>query len=132
MIIVLSALLLLAVAGFCLSVSTRRQNQILQKQLAYLQNEYRAINSGHLGMGREIRKVSQEVAVFDSLKTTQPVFKKTAKTFEQAGLLLSRGASIDEVVEHFDIAPAEAELLAAMNFKVIQNNHSKSPQSRVA
>ncbi len=87
----------------------------LQKQLNQLQNEVRAINSGNLGMGRKINQCAEEIANVDLVKMSRDIPIANDKTYKQAGLLLSRGATIEEVVESCDIAPAEAELLAIMS-----------------
>lgn len=87
----------------------------LQKQLKQLQNEVRAINSGNLGMGRKINQCAEEIANVDFAKMSQDIPTANDKTYKQAGLLLSRGATIEEVVESCEIAPAEAELLAIMS-----------------
>jgi len=88
-------------------------NRRLKKQLDELQNEFRAMNSGHLGMGREIRRVMKEVAHVEELKQQSNDIRHD-KAYEQASLLLSRGATIEEVVESCNITPAEAELIAVM------------------
>ncbi len=86
----------------------------LQKQLSQLQNEVRAINSGNLGMGRKINQFAEEIANVEFGHVSQDLPMASEKTYQQAGLLLSRGATIEEVVDSCDIAPAEAELLAIM------------------
>ncbi|MCW8880283.1 MAG: DUF2802 domain-containing protein [Kangiellaceae bacterium] len=85
-----------------------------QKHIERLQNEFRAMNSGHLGMGREIKKVIKEIANAETTRQNQAVTATDEKTYDQAGLLLSRGATIEEVVESCSITPAEAELIAIM------------------
>jgi len=109
---------LLSVSILMLLVLCRRlasQHKALQKQLIYLQNEVRAITSGNLGMGRKINQFAEDIANVEMDKITQlsaPMVND--KSYQQAGLLLSRGATIEEVVDSCDIAPAEAELLAIM------------------
>ena len=88
--------------------------QFLQKQLSQLQNEIRAINSGNLGMGRKISRFAEDIANVEIGNLSQDIPMVSEKSYQQAGLLLSRGATIEEVVESCDIAPAEAELLAIM------------------
>jgi len=90
-----------------------RKYRLLFKHVNYLQNEIRAINSGNLCMGRKISRFAEEIANGDSGKFSSSVINE--KSYQQAGLLLSRGATIEEVVESCDIAPAEAELLAIMS-----------------
>ena len=109
---------LLSVSILMLLVLHRRllsQHKALQNRLVYLQNEVRAINSGNLGMGRKIHQFAEDIANVEMSKTshtTAPMVNE--KSYQQAGLLLARGATIEEVVESCDIAPAEAELLAIM------------------
>lgn len=86
----------------------------LKKQLNQLQNEVRAINSGNLGMGRKMSQFAEEIANVELGNISQDASVANDKTYQQAGLLLSRGATIEEVVESCEIAPAEAELLAIM------------------
>ena len=86
----------------------------LKKQLSQLQNEVRAINSGNLGMGHKMNQFAEEIANFEFGHISEDIPVVSNKTYQQAGLLLSRGATIEEVVESCDIAPAEAELLAIM------------------
>ncbi len=90
------------------------KSQSLQKQINQLQNEIRAINSGNLGMGRKINQFADDIANVEIGNLSQDLSGISEKTYQQAGLLLSRGATIEEVVESCDIAPAEAELLAIM------------------
>ncbi|WP_444998006.1 DUF2802 domain-containing protein [Aliikangiella sp. IMCC44359] len=122
---VVSSLLAVAllVVGYYL-FQLNQQHLKLNKKLTLLQNEVRAMNSGQLGMGREIRKVAQEIASVETsqqqqIQQSDPI----SKNFDQAGLLLSRGATIEEVVEAFDISPAEAELLAIMRNSAPSHTH---------
>ncbi len=92
----------------------RRAFLRLSKKLYNLENEFRAMNRGHLGMGREISKVSREIANVESVQEQKEHQGTDEKVYQQAGLLLARGATISEVVESCEIAPAEAELLAIM------------------
>lgn len=110
------SLFLLVIMGFCLIVTLRVYNKFakLSKSMVQLQNEFRAINSGQLGMGRVIRKVSEEIANVESLQQLSSHHGTSEKIYDQAGLLLARGATIEEVVESCDIAAAEAELIAIM------------------
>jgi len=85
----------------------------LNAQLVQLQNEVRAINSGNLVMGRKISQFAEEIASGE-LEPANTSSDASEKTYKQAGLLLERGATIEEVVETCEIAPAEAELLAVM------------------
>lgn len=85
----------------------------LQYKIFQLQNEVRAINSGNLGMGRKISQFAEEIANVD-INNTQQDTGQSEKNYQQASLLLSRGATIEEVVDSCDISPAEAELLAIM------------------
>ena len=86
----------------------------LQNQVIKLQNEIRAINSGNLGMGRKLNQCAEEIAKVEVSHIALDTPQTSEKTYQQAGLLLSRGATIEEVVESCDIAPAEAELIAIM------------------
>jgi len=108
---------LLAFSLIMLLVLFRRlsdRHRVLQNHLFNLQNEVRAINSGNLGMGRKINQFAEDIANVEMNKTAQVLPMTNEKSYQQAGLLLSRGATIEEVVESCDIAPAEAELLAVM------------------
>lgn len=87
---------------------------LLQKQILQLQNEIRAINSGNLGMGRTIKRFAEDIANAESLNPSNENELVSEKTYQQAALLLSRGASTDEVADSCDIPPAEVELLAIM------------------
>ncbi len=86
----------------------------LSLQHERLENQLRAINSGQLGMGREIRKFATEIANVEHVQQQESQKDSASKTFEQAGILLAKGVSIEEVVEVCEISPAEAELLAIM------------------
>jgi uncharacterized protein DUF2802 len=98
------------------------RSNLLEKRLIQLHNEVRAINSGNLGMGRKINQFAEEIANVEVKGLYQDTENVSEKTFQQAGLLLSRGATIEEVVDSCGIAPAEAELLAIMR-------HSSSRQT---
>ncbi|TQV81548.1 DUF2802 domain-containing protein [Aliikangiella coralliicola] len=102
-----------------LKVQTRYR--LLVKEVEQLKNEFRAMNSGHLGMGRELKRVFKEIA---QVENNHPgaVQGTSEKVYDQAGLLLSRGATIEEVVQSCDIAPAEAELLAIMRHSAPSHN----------
>jgi len=76
-------------------------------------------------MGRQVRDVSQFLSKFNSQQIKPDACDQ--KTYQQASMLLSRGASIDEVVDSFQIAPAEAELLS-----IICNKQVTSPASKEA
>jgi len=93
---------------------------LLQHQIFQLQNEIRAINSGNLGMGRKLNQCAEEIAKVEVNHIASDVSQTSEKIYQQAGLLLSRGATIEEVVESCDIAPAEAELLAIMKHSGIR------------
>jgi hypothetical protein len=88
-------------------------SKILQHKIFQLQNEIRAINSGNLGMGRKISRFAEEIANVD-INQLQQDSDQSEKSYQQASLLLSRGATIEEVVDSCEISPAEAELLAIM------------------
>lgn len=118
---------LLVVLCACLVVTLRvnARYQKTSKLLAQLQNEFRAMNSGQLGMGRKIRKVSEEIANVETAQQQNNHHGTSEKVYEQAGLLLSRGATIEEVVESCEIAPAEAELIAIMSHSAPSFNANK-------
>ncbi len=122
------SLVLLIVSGFSIFAIWRLTSQCnrLKKDLYLLQNEFRAMNSGHLGMGREISRVTSELADVENRQEQTQQSGPTAKIYEQAGLLLSRGASIEEVVESCEITSAEAELLAIMRHSAPTSYQSKS------
>lgn len=119
---------LLVACVICLTISLRVLSKYtkLSKTVSQLQNEIRAMNSGHLGMGREIRKVSKEVANVENIHQQTFSHGTSDKIYEQAGLLLSRGATIEEVVESCEITPAEAELIAIMRHSAPGYSHNKS------
>ena len=105
----------------------KKENKALHQEVFRLRNEFRAMNSGQVGMGREIRKVIEEMANVENIQQESMQQSTSAKTYEQAGLLLSRGASIEEVVESCEISAAEAELLA-----IVRNSapsHKKHAQA---
>lgn len=56
----------------------------------------------------------KEIANVETSQQNQAISATDEKTYDQAGLLLSRGATIEEVVESCAITPAEAELIAIM------------------
>lgn len=120
--ILVTAVILLAFCTLLVNRNLTKENADLRQSINQLQNEIRVINSGHLGMGREIRKVSREVAEQDTVQQTSHINRKNHKVYEQAGLLLSHGASFDEVIDSFNIAPAEVELMATMNKLSSKNN----------
>jgi len=124
-------LLLASSIGLLVSLRVNARCQKLSKALFHLQNEFRAMNSGHLGMGREILKVSKEIARVESICEHTGSQGVSDKIYAQAGLLLSRGATIDEVVESCEIAPAEAELLAIMQHSA-PSHQNRNGQSLVA
>ena len=110
--------LILVIVIYRLFILNRQMGES-KKELERLSNEFRAMNSGQLGMGREIRKVIQGMASVESLQQEQQeMTSSNGKAYEQAGVLLSRGATIEEVVETCGIAPAEAELLAIVRNQV--------------
>ena len=92
----------------------------LQRSVFQLQNEIKAINSGNLGMGKKINQCAEEIAKVDVEQLVTENSTTNEKVYQQAGLLLSRGATIEEVVESCDIAPAEAELLAIMKHSSVR------------
>ncbi len=111
------SLLNLLIIG-CLSLwVVRRTSQVsqLKKSVHQLENQILAMNSGHLGMGKQIKQVIKEMANVEEIQQSQAVLSPNEKTYEQASLLLSRGATIEEVVESCEITPSEAELLAIMS-----------------
>jgi len=108
---IVSLLLILVISGF--SYLARKQ-QKLQQKLLYIQNEIRAINSGNLGMGRKINKFAEDIANVEISHLSDQNEHISEKTYQQAGLLLERGATIDEVVDACDMSPAEVELLAIL------------------
>ena len=91
-----------------------KQHRAMQNKIFQLQNEVKAINSGNLGMGKKINQCAEEIAKVDLNGIINEKSLVNEKVYQQAGLLLERGATIEEVVEACEIAPAEAELLAIM------------------
>ncbi|MET1255958.1 DUF2802 domain-containing protein [Aliikangiella maris] len=124
-ILIISGTLIVSAAIAFYIVKLNRKITHLHQSVNRLENEMRAINSGHLGMGREIQRVVQNMANVENryFDKQQEQHQTSSRSFEQAGLLLSRGASIDEVVEAFDISPAEAELLAIMRNSAPTHSH---------
>jgi len=121
-------LVFLSLAFISLLIATRyllSKYRTLKEQLNQLQNEVRAINSGNLGMGRKMNRFAEEIANVEFGNISQDKSVANDKIYQQAGLLLSRGATIEEVVESCEIAPAEAELLAIMR-------HSQAVRPAVA
>lgn len=119
-------LLVVCIALFVMVRQLKAENNQLSKRVHALTNEFRAMSSGQVGMGRKIRKVVDEIAQVEDQQLTMQE-NTNNKTYEQAGLLLSRGATIEEVVESCDIAPAEAELIA-----ILRNSaptHFRQPQA---
>ncbi|MGX5173561.1 DUF2802 domain-containing protein [Aliikangiella sp. IMCC44653] len=114
----------LSVAFIALTWSHKHlKNQLLNanKQLYSLKNEFRAMNSGHLGMGRKLRAFAQEIASVEQAQQLTGQSDDNAKSFEQAGVLLAKGVSIEEVVQVCGISPAEAELLAILRHSAPAN-----------
>jgi hypothetical protein len=99
------------------------KQQLIQanKQLDTLKNEFRAMNSGHLGMGRKLRAFAQEIANVEQAQQLTGQNDDNSKSFEQAGVLLAKGVSIEEVVDVCGISPAEAELLAILRHSAPAN-----------
>ncbi|WP_196140476.1 DUF2802 domain-containing protein [Aliikangiella sp. G2MR2-5] len=89
------------------------KNRLLSAEVARLKNEFLAMNSGNLGMGRKIRALVREIEQVEAVRC-EPSEQANDRAYEQAGLLLTRGATIEEVVDACGITPAEAELLAIM------------------
>jgi len=94
-------------------LSTKYQS--LENQLQQIQNEIRAINSGNLGMGRTITRFAEDIANVEINSSQSDMSNVNEKIYRQAGLLLERGATVEEVVESCEITPSEAELLAVMH-----------------
>lgn len=112
----LSLVLAIACVLLCsLCLKIKADNRRILKSVHFLENQLRAMSSGHLGMGREIKRVAKEMANVEELKSSELSDGKNEKTYEQAGLLLARGATIEEVVAACEITPAEAELIAIMS-----------------
>jgi len=89
--------------------------RMLENQLQQIQNEIRAINSGNLGMGRKIIRFANDIANVEINSSQSEMSNVDEKIYRQAGLLLARGATVEEVVESCEITPSEAELLAIMH-----------------
>ncbi len=87
----------------------------VERQLHNIQNEIRAINSGNVGMGRKLNRFAEDITNVEIMSSQQNLPNVSEKIYRQAGLLLARGATVDEVVESCEITPAEAELLAIMH-----------------
>ncbi len=106
--------MLIASSAILIALSYKRKYLKLQQQVVQMQNEIRAINSGALGMGRTIKKFAKDIANVEISHITESQPDTSEKTYQQAGLLLSRGATIEEVVEACDMSPAEVELVAIL------------------
>ncbi|TQV75576.1 DUF2802 domain-containing protein [Aliikangiella marina] len=116
--------LVIVMLTFVALIKVKRDNLTLRNQVAQLSNQFRAMNSGHLGMGREIRKVVKEIAHVESVQQESHASATDARAYDQAGVLLARGATIEEVVEACDISPAEAELLAIVRNTAPSHRHT--------
>ena len=97
--------------------------QILENQLLQIQNEIRAINSGNLGMGRKITRFAVDIANVEINSSQSEMPTVNERIYRQAGLLLARGATVEEVVESCEITPSEAELLSIMH----HSEYEKAP-----
>ncbi|MFT6734591.1 MAG: hypothetical protein ACJAS9_002793 [Polaribacter sp.] len=124
---------ILVIASFLVITKILNVQQQQSKLIIQMKNEIKAINSGNIGIGRKMNLFGKEIAKAEVDKITQLQPGSQEKTYHQASILLKRGASIEEVVDSCDVAPAEAELLAIMsharevsdhNKKITKNNHS--------
>ncbi len=106
---------LLIATCFAVIAKTFQIQRQQSKQLSQMQNEIKAINSGNVGIGRKMNLFGKEIAKVEIDKITQLQPGSQEKSYHQASILLKRGASIEDVVDSCDIAPAEAELLAIMS-----------------
>lgn len=92
----------------------QNKHQKLQHQIEIAQNEIRAINSGNLGMGRKINQFANEIANVEIKQMVEQGVNVSDRTYSQAGLLLERGATIEEVADSCGMSPSEVELLAIL------------------
>ncbi|MGB0495771.1 MAG: DUF2802 domain-containing protein [Kangiellaceae bacterium] len=117
---------LIIIMSIVVLAKTSRVQKQQAKQISQIKNEIKAINSGNVGIGRKINSVSKEIASVELDKITQLQPGNQEKTYQQASILLKRGASIEEVVDSCDVAPAEAELLAIMSLASDNSGAQKS------
>lgn len=120
---------LIIISIFFISKSLRGQ-KLQSKLISQMRNEIKAINSGNIGIGRKINLFGKEIAKVEIDNITQMQPGSQEKTYHQASILLRRGASIDEVVESCDVAPAEAELLAIMSHARDVSNQNQSSRKK--
>ena len=118
--------------ALCLFAIGRMREQLkgYQRQLERINNELRAINSGALGIGKKIRQVENDVAHGEQLAGATS-HDGDQQAYQQAGLLLERGATIEEVVDCCNIAPAEAQLLAIMRHSAPSQGKKSSSSSNL-
>jgi len=120
------ALLFLVILLLFAYSRVKRENSGVVRRLANLENQIKMMSSGHLGMGREIKRVVKEIANVEELKVVEASPGASEKTYEQAALLLSRGATIEEVVAACEITPSEAELIAIMSHSAPAHSRNTS------
>ena len=130
-ILVVTQSVLLAASLFAIFRLARKQSSH-NKQLNQIKNELKAIISGNVGIGRKINLVSKEIASVELDKMTNAQVSTEDKNYQQASVLLKRGASVEEVVDACDIAPDEAELLSIMTHAndVVRDAQSKPTKRR--
>lgn len=123
MMIMVTSLVVLVSVLLALQFKARKDLNTNAKKLAELEGHIRAIISGNLGMGKKLNRVASDVQEVELQRLSMGSLEKAEndKNYQQASLLLTRGATIEEVVDTCDIAPAEAELIAVLSHSVGSN-----------
>ncbi|MCO7226083.1 DUF2802 domain-containing protein [Pleionea sp. CnH1-48] len=105
----------LQIGGLIYVLRLKQQQKLLTNTLAEVVREQQALLSGSLGLGRRLTRFGHHLNALE--QTRDEVIDDASmedKTFEEATLMLQKGATVNDVVERCQLSLGEAELLSDM------------------
>ena len=123
--VALLALILGVAATVAMMLNARRLQQLMMEQrtsVEIVQKDLRALCNAAVQVGGRVNRLEQEIKVLqqrqqelgvrqDKLVHPEP----EARSFEQAIKLAQKGASVEELMDIYDLSRGEAELMSMMH-----------------
>lgn len=123
--IALLALVLGAAASIAMLLNARRLQQLMQEQrqsVEHVQKDLRALCNSAVQVGGRVNRLEQAVKELQQrqqelgLRQDKLVYPEPeTRSFDQAIKLAKKGATVEELMEIYDLSRGEAELMSMMH-----------------
>ncbi len=101
----------------------------LRRDIEALQDDISALCSGANGVGMHLSKVDRQILRLNERQDQLELRDSVHSEYDQAVRMIQRGASVDEIISHCNLARAEAELLSRLHDPGLPGRNERSMRS---